>query len=154
MTPTINPAESASRAAASAPCLEDRRRRPAAAAGRRYPRERLIERADARGVTLGDLQLRVGNVLFHNEGRHLRAGDVAAILAQGGQDVPPRLVASALDDLAHFGITQALVAGPGLRFYDVNLAPHLHVFDAATGTLRDADASLVVSADRLGDVAM
>lgn len=115
----------------------------------RYPLERLLARAAARGVTLSDLELRVGNVLFHNDGRHLRAADVSDILLAGGQDVPPRLVAAALASLARCGITQALDAG-GLTFYDVNLAPHLHVFDPETGTLSDADASLVVSAEALG----
>jgi len=113
---------------------------------RRYPLDRLIERAVERGATLNDLELAVGNVLFHNEGRHLDDRRVRAILAAGGLDVSPRLARQALDALADRGIVQPIDVGDGLRFYDTDLRPHPHVWDPATGELRDADRSVVLLA--------
>ncbi len=131
------------------------RSRPATLQGGapRYPLERLLVRAAERGVALGDAEITVGNLLFHQPGRHLDCGAVVELLRCGGVDAAPAAVSRALATLARHGLVQEIEVEPGRYFYDIDLRPHVHVYDPVRGTLEDATTGVVVRSGAPGSPA-
>ncbi len=109
------------------------------------PDERLAERLAEAGRRLPSAHLLVARTLFSKQGEHLAESDVVCLLSLDYPSMRVSLIHACLDDLTAWRVIQRIVIDEETVFYDVDMRPHLHVFDPARRELRDAPDSGVLS---------
>lgn len=94
-------------------------------------------RAAETGCWPRGLQRRVALALFAHETLHLRATDLLVLLLADGLSVSLSQVQECLTDLVDQGFIQNIVVAADYEFYDVDIQPHPHVYDAGSEQLWD-----------------
>ncbi len=108
------------------------------------PTERLIERLDACGRRLPGPHLLVAKTLFERKGEHFSESDVVCLMSLECPSMRTSLVHTCLDDLTDWRVIQRIVIDADNVFYDIDMSPHLHVFDPAARMLTDAPSAGVL----------
>ncbi len=109
------------------------------------PAERLVDRLDACGRRLPGPHLLVAKTLFERKGEHFSESDVVCLMSLECPSMRTSLVHTCLDELTAWNVIQRIVIDSENIFYDVDMRPHLHIFDPATRSLRDAPPTGVLS---------
>lgn len=86
----------------------------------------------------------VAGILHAHPERHLPEEDVLSLALLEAPSVGARRVLECIDDLVRWQIITRIAVDAAHVFYDIETEPHLHVFDASTGELRDAPANGVL----------
>ncbi|MFN4263427.1 MAG: Fur family transcriptional regulator [Thioalkalivibrionaceae bacterium] len=93
-------------------------------------------RLRAAGITGTQPRIAIARVLLGNNA-HVNAEDVQARLATCDIKVARATIYNTLRLLTEHGLLREVVVEPQRRFFDTNLAPHHHIFNADTGELFD-----------------
>ncbi len=80
----------------------------------------------------------VAGILHAHPERHLSRNDVLCLALLDAPNVSERQVLHCIDDLVRWRLVNRIEVDAEHVFYDIDTEPHLHVFDASTGELRDA----------------
>lgn len=80
----------------------------------------------------------VAGILHSHPERHLSQDDVVCLAALEAPNVNQRQVLDCIDDLVRWRLIARIVVDTDHVFFDIVTEPHLHVFDARSGELRDA----------------
>ena len=110
------------------------------------PLEHRLRRLD---VCLNREQRRVAELLFKHAGDHLSLSEVTCLLNLDHAPVTNDFVCVLLAELAEKQVIQILSISDGPTFYDVDTRPHLHIYDRASNTLKDACVHGVVEASAI-----
>lgn len=130
--------------------VEDRARpaprlRPVDSTREPSPTDRLIERLDTCGRHLPGPHLKVAKTLFERRGEHFSESDVVCLMSLECPSMRTSLVHTCLDELTAWNVIQRIVIDSENVFYDVDMRPHLHIFDPASRSLYDAPETGVLS---------
>ncbi len=109
------------------------------------PTDRLIERLEVCRRRLPGPHLLVAKTLFKRQGEHFSESEVVCLMALEYPSMRTSLVNTCLDELTAWDVIQRIVIDDENVFYDIDMRPHLHIFDPATRSLRDAPQSGVLS---------
>ncbi len=120
------------------------RLRPVSAMRKPSPTERLIERLDECGRRLPGPHLVVAKTLFERQGEHFSESDIVCLMSLECPSMRTSLVHNCLDDLTEWSVIQRIVIDVDNVFYDIDMSPHLHIFDPATRRLTDAPSAGVL----------
>ena len=124
---------------------QERRLRPVRSAGDLSPVEQMKERLDETGRYLPGPHQLVARTLFSRRGEHFSEPEVVCLLSLECPSMRTSLIQACLDDLTTWKVIQRIVIDDENVFYDVDMRPHLHIFDPATRSLIDAPRAGVVS---------
>lgn len=109
------------------------------------------KKSDPLGIRLRELRLslpafheRIAALVFGLPGQHLSDNDVHCLTQFRYPSIDDEKTATVLDDLVRWRVLQRVCAGENGVFYDTDTRPHLHVYCARSGELRDAPASGVL----------
>ena len=119
--------------------------RPVRSSGGLSADEHLARRLDEAGRHLPGSHLLVAKTLFARRGEHFSEADVVCLLSLECPSMRTSLIHTCLDELTAWKVIQRIVIDEENVFYDVDLRPHLHIFDPATRRLSDAPRKGVVS---------
>lgn len=108
----------------------------------------LRKRQAALARTLSPRHLPVACLLFEYPGEHLSEGDVLSLCAMRHPALYGHRVQGILDELVGSRFLQAIDAG-GIRFYDIDTRPHLHIYCAERQELHDAPEQGIIEAAAL-----
>lgn len=86
----------------------------------------------------------VAGILHSHPERHLSKDDVVCLAMLDAPNVGKRRVLDCLDDLVRWRLISRIDVDADHVFYDIVTEPHLHVFDASSGELRDAPSKGVL----------
>ncbi len=113
----------------------------------------LLESLNARAARLG-LQLAgphklIARLLFAKPGQHFSVDDVACLFLLECPSLvfTEEQLTAYLGELARWGIVQRIEVDGDNVFYDINTSPHLHVFNAHTRELNDANLHGILHVD-------
>jgi hypothetical protein len=120
--------------------LEMESSKPIARAAIAIPQPALVPHGVARDAFFGSIYL-VAQVIFSHPGEHMTADDLHHILLQRYQGVSRCSVDAGLGQLSNLGVVQCIEVGVQHVFYDSNVVPHAHIFDALTERLKDENSS-------------
>ncbi len=102
--------------------------------------EQLWQRLREIDIRIPSFHARVAKVLFRYPGEHLSAADALCLTQLKFPNHDAEQLRECLDDLSMWGVVQRIAVRTDV-FYDLDVAPHLHLFDARTRQLADAPTS-------------
>ncbi|MEL7451683.1 MAG: hypothetical protein AAFN78_20925 [Pseudomonadota bacterium] len=88
----------------------------------------------------------VAITLFRHPGAHLSHEDVLCLVCLQNPASCEETVSACLEDLTNWQLIQRIVVKGRHVFFDIDLRPHLHLFDPSTNSLQDAPLDGVVVA--------
>ena len=105
--------------------------------------DRLWQRLRDLGIRIPRVHSHVAIALFRYPGEHLSAADALCLAQLTFPNLDAVRLNGCLDDLADWGVVQRISVGVDV-FYDLETAPHLHLFNTQTRELTDAPTSGVI----------
>lgn len=102
--------------------------------------EKLWQRLRDIDLRIPSFHSRVARLLFRYPGEHLSAADARCLAELKFPNHDAARLQECLDDLARWGVVQRIAVGADV-FYDLDLEPHLHLYDTRTRQLTDAPRS-------------
>lgn len=114
-------------------------------AERLSPEEHLADRLQETGRHLPGPHMLVAETLFARRGEHFSESDVICLVSLECPSMRLSLIHGCLEELTAWKVIQRIVIDASNIFYDVDMRPHLHLYDPVTRTLSDAPRTGVVS---------
>ena len=105
--------------------------------------EHLWQRLRDLGIRIPSFHSRVAKVLFRYPDEHLCAADAQCLTQLAFPNHGADRLSQCLDDLVAWRVVQRVAVGADV-FYDLDIEPHLHLFDTRTCELTDAPTSGIV----------
>jgi len=96
------------------------------------------------GQQLTELHILIARVIFSHPGSHFCEQDVICLLLLEYTSFEEFPITSQLEDLARWNVVQRIEVDADNVFFDINITPHLHLFDPDTRELCDAPLRGVV----------
>lgn len=104
--------------------------------------EQVVTLLEQRKITATNQRVEIAHALLNRRG-HFSADDVYVLVNTDRPRVSKATVYNTLGLFSEQGILRQVIVDPSRVFYDVNVGPHHHFFDADTGTLTDIPADQV-----------
>lgn len=91
---------------------------------------------EAHRITPTQQRVEIAAILLSRP-QHMSAEQLLSLVNQGGTVVSKATVYNTLGLFARKGLVREVIVDPSKVFYDSNIGPHHHFYDASTGTLTD-----------------
>ena len=93
------------------------------------------------------LHWKLTSILFDYQGHHFAESEITCLVMLRHPWITEQEIRSSLEDLVRWNIVQRIKVGSGMTFFDTDVRPHLHTYDAKTRQLQDAPSSGVLRLD-------